>query len=81
MSNKNGKSELEELLEKNAYGGGLDDKEFNRALELTSEPEVVNDDEECWVCSTSSSSEKNKPTIYDTGLCSEHTKYALVTRK
>jgi len=42
------KSELELLLEKNAYGEGLNKQEKHRALDLILNPEYTN--ENCWVC-------------------------------
>ena len=75
-------SELEQLLEKNTYGGGLTIHEFNRALVLIGDPLYAK--AECWVCSTFPSREKKAlehRAIYDTGLCQGHAHYALVTQK
>jgi len=69
------KSELEELLEKNAYGSGLSDEEEKRAWQLIAKPEYA--DEECFVCP----GQKKGKAIYDTGLCQGHASYALITRK
>ncbi|MDO8601262.1 MAG: hypothetical protein Q7R46_01110 [bacterium] len=74
----NKKSELEQLLEKNAYGTGLTKEESIRANKLIANPVLSEDD--CWVCKISYS--KNiKKAIFDTGLCQNHASYALVTRK
>ena len=75
--NNGKKSELEKLMEKNVYGEGLNKEEFNKALGLIVNP-VVNEEEECWVCSMYG---KENPSIYDTGVCSKHAKYALFRRK
>ncbi|MCX6710818.1 MAG: hypothetical protein NTZ02_01890 [Candidatus Woesearchaeota archaeon] len=69
------KSELELLLEKNAYGVGLTKEEEKRAYYLISHPFFS--DKECWVCPEG---DKEKA-IYDTGLCQSHALYALATRK
>ena len=69
------KSELELLLEKNAYGSGLTDEEEIRAFYLISFP--VFSDVDCWLCPK----EDKKKGIYDTGLCQSHALYALATRK
>ena len=69
------KSELELLLEKNAYGSGLTNEEEIRAFYLISLP--VFSDAECWLCPEG---DKEKE-IYDTGLCQSHALYALATRK
>jgi hypothetical protein len=68
------KSELEVLLEKNAYTeAGLTHDEFKRALTLIYENPVYAK-EDCWVC-------KKSKAIYDTGLCRGHAFYALGARK
>jgi len=72
------KSELEQLLEKNAYGEGLTQEEENRARELIAIPVLSKDD--CWVCKMSCPNNVEKA-IFDTGLCRGHAYYALVTRK
>jgi len=70
------KSELSELLSKN-LSPGLSEQEVNRVFELVREPEYASED--CLVCDARSPP-KGKA-IYDTGLCSGHAIYALVTRK
>ncbi len=69
------KSELELLLEKNAYGPGLTDEEETRAFCLIVSP--VFSDVDCWLCP----GEDKEKAIYDTGLCQSHALYALATRK
>ncbi|MBI4141485.1 hypothetical protein HY484_01015 [Candidatus Woesearchaeota archaeon] len=70
------KSELELLLEKNAYTvSGLTGDEHARAVSLIANPVVSDDD--CWVCPKGS---KDKA-IYDTGICKGHAYYALAARK
>ena len=54
------KSELELLLEKNAYSGGLTATEKLKANKLIENPVYAT--KNCWVC-------KNEKAIYDTGLC------------
>lgn len=68
------KSELEILLEKNAYGGGLTPEEWGRAEKLIGEAKPT--EEDCWVCHP-----PEQKTIYSTGLCKGHANYALITRK
>ena len=70
------KSELQILLEKNAYGEGLTEEEYQRALELIRKPIFGNND--CWICGMYGDHKKE---IYDTGLCQYHARYALLTRK
>ena len=72
------KSELEQLLEKNAYGNGLAQGEYERAEQLIRNPVFSEDD--CWVCNMSCPNDVDKA-IYDTGLCQGHASYALKTRK
>lgn len=72
------KSELELLLEKNAYGEGLTNEEHLKAQRLIADP--VYSEENCWVCKMSCPDNVDKA-IYDTGLCQDHARYALVTRK
>ncbi len=75
------KSELEVLLEKNAYGSGLTREEQNRAVELIVNAEIT--EKGCWICEMYDrdiSQEENKA-IYDTGVCRGHAHYALSTRK
>ena len=69
------KSELELLLEKNAYGPGLSEEEKLRATIIIGIPEFA--DKPCWVCPKDDAD----PAIYDTGLCQSHAYYALMTRK
>ena len=66
------KSELQSLLEKNAYGAGLTVEETKKAKKLIADP--VYTENECWIC------EEDKA-IYDTGICRGHAYYALITRK
>jgi len=73
------KSELQKLLEKNAYGEGLTDEERIRAVKLIYNPEF-NEGELCWVCKVSCPDSIEKA-IFDTGLCQRHARYALATRK
>jgi len=70
------KSELELLLEKNAYGEGLTREDKRRAVELIVNPEYT--EGECWACGMF---DEVSPVIYDTGLCQRHVHYALETRK
>jgi hypothetical protein len=74
---KEEKSRLEVLLEKNAYGEGLTQKEKVEAYRLIWAGKAENKDKYCWVCGTKNSI----PSIYDTGLCQGHALYALATRK
>jgi hypothetical protein len=77
------KSELEMLLEKNAYTDkGLTPEENRKARQLIENPTYA--DEECWLCGLSEShnpARKSDQAIYDTGLCQGHARYALATRK
>ena len=72
------KSELEHLLEKNAYGEGLTEGEYKRAEQLIKNP--VYSEEDCWLCKMSCPNNTDKA-IYDTGVCQGHANYALVTGK
>lgn len=74
----NQKSELEQLLEKNAYGTGLSPKEQSRARQLIANPDLS--EKHCWVCEISCPDDTQKA-IFDTGLCQGHAYYALATRK
>lgn len=75
---RNSKSELEQLLEKNAYGEGLTEEERNRAVELIADP--VFSKKDCWVCKGLCSNNTPKA-IFDTGICQDHASYALATKK
>ncbi|MBI2450543.1 MAG: hypothetical protein HYV47_03335 [Candidatus Nealsonbacteria bacterium] len=70
------KSELEVLLEKNAYGEGLNKEEYGKALVLIRDAEPG--EEVCWVCKMNNQDDRS---IHDTGLCKGHARYALATRK
>ena len=77
------KSELEVLLEKNAHTKkGLTLEEDKRARELIEHPEYSW--ENCWVCEITRNEDLSQPiypTIYDTGMCIGHVRYALYRRK
>ena len=79
----NQKSELETLLEKNAYTEkGLTKKEMKRTAELINSPEYS--EKNCWICEGLAKNNKNyeaEKAIYDTGMCKGHATYALLTRK
>ena len=77
MTEETKKSELELLLEKNAYGEGLRNEEIARAKKLIATPEYT-EGGNCWLCKSDAI---KSPAIYDTGLCQEHALYALATRK
>lgn len=70
------KSELEQLLEKNAYGVGLTVEESRRARHLIANPELS--EENCWICKMH---DRVNKAIFDTGLCPGHAHYALVSKK
>lgn len=70
------KSELQKLLEKNAYGEGLTNEEYLRAWELISNPKFS--EKLCWVCKMNNEEES---AIFNTGLCRVHARYALASRK
>ncbi|MBI2627185.1 MAG: hypothetical protein HYW77_02990 [Parcubacteria group bacterium] len=76
--NANQKSELQQLLEKNAYGTGLSPEKQSRAHQLIANPDLS--EKNCWVCEISRPDDTQKA-IFDTGLCQGHARYALVTRK
>jgi hypothetical protein len=78
LENTAQKSDLEQLLEKNAYGEGLTGQERSRALQLINNPDLSKDN--CWVCKISCPNNVQKA-IFDTGLCTGHAYYALATRK
>ncbi len=72
------RSELGTLLEKNAYGEGLTDEEFARALEFILYPEIS--EKNCYICRGLNKNNPD-PAIYDTNLCKGHAFYALVAQK
>jgi hypothetical protein len=72
------KSEIKQLLEKNAYGDGLTSEEQKRACQLIADP--VFSKEDCLACKMSCPNDIKKA-IFDIGLCQGHASYALVTRK
>jgi len=72
MAKESEKSELQLLLEKNAYGEGLTEEEHKKAILLIVRPEKKSG-ETCWICKL--------PAIFDTGLCSGCALEALITRK
>ena len=78
MMEKNKKSELLQLLEKNAYGPGLTEKERDRAIKLIANPVFSEDD--CWICKMSHPQDVSK-SIFDLRVCQYHAYYALITRK
>jgi hypothetical protein len=75
------KSELQRLLEKNAYGEGLTPQEREDALNLIAHP--VFSEKHCWVCAIvrTHPNDMIENAIFDTGLCQRHASYALVTQK
>jgi len=76
------KSELRQLLEKNAYGERLTKEEKIRAVKLITNPVLSNKD--CWVCEVLCPvlCPDNVPkTIFDTGICQYHASYELAIRK
>lgn len=79
MKTSNNKSELEQLLEKNAYGSGLTREEFRRAGKLILINPVFSK-KDCWVCKMYNP-DNIKKAIFDTSLCQDHAMYALSSRK
>jgi hypothetical protein len=74
------KSELEILLERNAYGGGLTLEQEATAFKLIQAAPLS--DKDCWVCSgIYDRPDRIDKAIYDTGLCKGHAAYALATGK
>ncbi len=71
-------SELERLLEKNAYGEGLTGNEQIKAQQLIADP--IFSEKNCWVCEMSCPDDVQKA-IFDTGMCQGHARQALATRK
>jgi hypothetical protein len=83
VTQETGKSELEILLEKNAYvKEGLTPEEMEEASKLIENPQYSN--ENCWVCEMverKKSDPRIDKAIYDIGMCQGHARYALSTRK
>lgn len=76
------KSELQNLLEKNASDVGLTHQEYKRALELILNAKPTG--RPCWLCDKMYSRDVSNPLhqeIFDTRLCQQHALVALITRK